>query len=422
MPSEECAVRLWATIGYGAMVLLAAAFFRRVFSATYALAATFLTCLCTFDWAYEGRAYGLVIGFAGCALYSWRLMTENRHAAWPRAFFVLSAATMTALHFQAVFFFGPLLMADLYRSFRGGRMNWKIWTVTALVIVSVLVIHYPIIAGYQKFYAYCWAPALWKYFPAILPLNITAKYVYESAVALFIVAIILYRHRFVEMAKGLLDEYVWIAFLLYYVSPVVIFMLSVYTTHVFLSRYTVWMFIGAGGLAVGLFALASKASERIGVILSASLMVAVVFISIQKVVEKDPFIGIDQAIKEAMSLPQDTTPIVVAHHHVFMGLYHYAPPQIRHRLIYSLSREQDIRYLGYDSGALLMEAIRKRYQLPIKDYNEILSHYDRFYVLAVPGHYLPSVMQKDGRRMRVLQTDTYSVLYLTSVDKSHSNR
>jgi hypothetical protein len=417
IPSEEFSVRLWATVGYGAMVLLTAAFFRRVFSAPYALASVFLICLCTFEWAYEGRAYGLVLGFAGFVLYCWRIMAENKPAPWLRVFFVISAAIMTALHFQAIFFFVPLFISDVVRSRSGGRMDWKVWVSTAAMIVIVLGLHYPILVTYRKFLPYGWSLALWKYFPGIIALNIRTIYVYVIAVVLFTVAIIVHRRRFAEAARGLLDEYVWTAFLLYSISPAVIFALSVYTTQVFVSRYTVWMFIGAGGFFVGIFALATKRNERWGAALAGFLLLAAMVAPIQKAVEKPLLLGTDEALEETMDFPRDSTAIVVADHHVFMELYHYTSQQIRNRLVYSLSRDQDILYLGYDTGALLMDAIRRRYHLPIVAYKEILKRYDRFYMVSVPGHYLPALLRQDGCRVTVLQERTWSASYVVLVDK-----
>jgi hypothetical protein len=392
-------------------VLLIAAFFRRVFSATHALAAVFLTCLCTFEWAYEGRGYGLVMGFAGCALYCWRIMAENKPSASSRAFFVLSAAMMTALHFYAMFFFVPLFIADLFRGYRGGRINGTVWMVTAGVVAIVLCVHYPILMGNRKFLQYPWALALWKYFPGSIPLNITTKYVYEVMVALFVIAALLYRHRFLAMARGLLDEFMWTAFLLYFVSPAAIFALSVYTTHGFISRYTIWLFIGTGGLAIGLFALATKMNERAAAVLAGILLVAVMVAPVQKAVEKPHLLVSEVALKEIRGLPRDTTAIVIADHHVFMELYHYAPLPIRNRLVYPLSRELDIRYLGYDTGALLMDAIRKRYHLPVLPYMEIVDRNDRFYIVSSLDHYLPSMLKQDGCNVRVMHVETCFALY-----------
>jgi hypothetical protein len=241
--------------------------------------------------------------------------------------------------------------------------------------------------------------------------------VYVIAVVLFTVAIIVHRRRFAEAARGLLDEYVWTAFLLYSISPAVIFALSVYTTQVFVSRYTVWMFIGAGGFFVGIFALATKRNERWGAALAGFLLLAAMVAPIQKAVEKPLLLGTDEALEETMDFPRDSTAIVVADHHVFMELYHYTSQQIRNRLVYSLSRDQDILYLGYDTGALLMDAIRRRYHLPIVAYKEILKRYDRFYMVSVPGHYLPALLRQDGCRVTVLQEGTWSASYVVLVDK-----
>ena len=291
-------------------------------------------------------------------------MAENKPSAWSRAFFVLSAAMMTAFNFVAILFFVPLFISDLVRGRRDGRMNWIVWTAAATAILIVLCMHYSIIVTFHKFMQYTWAKAQWKFFPDAIWLNNRTKYMYGLGIALFAVAVLLHRYRFAEMARGLLDEYVWTAFLLYYLSPAMLFAVFVYTTHGFVNRYTVWMHIGAAGLVIGLFALAARRSERTGAILAVLLSLAVMVAPIRKAVEKPSLIVSEEAMKEATGLPHDNTAVVVADHHVFMELYHYAPPQLRNRLVYSLDRDLDIRYLGFDTGALLMDIVLKSLYSP----------------------------------------------------------
>jgi hypothetical protein len=147
-------------------------------------------------------------------------------------------------------------------------------------------------------------------------------------------------------------------------------------------------------------------------------MVAVMVAPLQKVVEK-PLLKSDKGLQQLSGLPHDNTPIVIAYHHVFMELYHYAPQQLRDRLVYPLSRDMDIHYLGVDSGALLMDAIRRRYRLPVMDYKDILGRFNRFYVLSASTHYLPSLLRQDGYHVKVLKTDKWHSLYLVWNDKSH---
>jgi hypothetical protein len=296
-------------------------------------------------------------------------------------------------------------------------MDWKVWIATAAVMAIVLLVHYPIIKGYFKFQQYCFTPALWKNFPGALAFNIQVAYVYKFAAALFIVAVLLLRRHFATMARRLLDEDVWIVLLLYYLAPAIIFTLSVYITKVYHTRYTIWMIVGAGGFTVALFALATRLSELTGAVLAGLLMVAVMVVPLQKVVEK-PLLRSDKDLKQISGLPHDNTPIVITYHHVFMELYHYAPQQLRDRLVYPLSRDLDIRYFGVDTGALLMDAIRKRYHLPIMDYKDILKRYDRFYVLSASIHYLPTLLRQDGYHVKVLKADKWHSLYLVQADKT----
>ncbi len=409
--NDGIAVRILSTIGYTSMIIFSAAFFRRIFCAPFALVAVLLITICTYEYSYEGRPYGLALGFAACTLYCWYNCTKNRSVTFSRLLFILSSAIMVSLHFQSISFLGPVLAADIYRRFKEEKVDWNMWLITGFVVVMVLLLHYPVFVTYRRFIRYCWMPALWKYFPAVLPLNMTTKYVYEITAALLLITLFIYKKHIISIASNMIEKHVLIAFVLYFLSPALIFIASVYTTKVFISRYTIWMFIGAAGFIIFLFALVIKNNQNVCTFLVLILTGVVTAIYLKKASEKPFLIGTDEAFKAITETADDTLPLVIADHHIFMELYYYAPERIRRRLVYPLSRELDIEYLGFDSGALLMEACRNRYRLPIVNFNRIAAQKGNYYLLSVPDHYLPSVLEKYGKKPKILKKDAYSALY-----------
>ena len=104
----------------------------------------------------------------------------------------------------------------------------------------------------------------------------------------------------------------------------------------------------------------------------------------------------DGVLTELKSLPNDSEPIVVADHHVFMELAYYAPPRIRERLIYPVSRDLDLRYFNVDTGAMIMAALSHWSKLRIADYDTVLANYPRFVLAAVAHDYLPWHAVREG--------------------------
>jgi hypothetical protein len=87
---------------------------------------------------------------------------------------------------------------------------------------------------------------------------------------------------------------------------------------------------------------------------------------------------------------------VVADHHIFMELAYYAPAPMRSRLIYPVDRELDMRYLGQDTGALLMSALSRHSQLPIVPIDAVLAAHPRFILAALGRDYVPAYLRKRG--------------------------
>src|SRR6185369_10568255 len=76
--NEALAVRLPSTLGYGAMVVCLLAFCRRRLPASYAMGAVVLASSACLDYSFEGRSYGLGLGFAAGVLLCWQSAVDHR--------------------------------------------------------------------------------------------------------------------------------------------------------------------------------------------------------------------------------------------------------------------------------------------------------------------------------------------------------
>ena len=91
-----------------------------------------------FYYAYEGRAYGILLGCAGLAFLSW---TRCRHeAAGGIWFFVLPFAVATAIwsHFYAVLIAIPLMLGEAYTTIDRRQLRWRIWMALLAGYVALL--------------------------------------------------------------------------------------------------------------------------------------------------------------------------------------------------------------------------------------------------------------------------------------------
>jgi hypothetical protein len=90
---------------------------------------------------------------------------------------------------------------------------------------------------------------------------------------------------------------------------------------------------------------------------------------------------------------------------------YYAPPQIRERLIYPVSRELDLRYFNVDTGPLIMEALSHWSKLRIADYDAVLASHPRFVLAAVAHDYLPWHAVREGHRVAPISRFNGPLLY-----------
>jgi Dolichyl-phosphate-mannose-protein mannosyltransferase len=411
---DAVAVRLPSTLGFCGMVLCLLAICRRRMSAVYSLVAALLAALACFGYATEGRGYGLMVFFAAAALLCWQAATEGRRRIVAIPLLALCVSLMTAIHYYALFFSVPIFLAEIVRWRKSGKLDFSVLAAMTPVLL-VLGLHYPFILASKQFQEHFWSPATWGSVPAIY-----ATYLVMSAplMLLALFSRVLEEDRITKDASLTIAE--WIALVTFALMPLFVATLSIYTTHALVDRYTLWAVPGFAIMVSVLLCRATRAKTALGVSVLSLLLVLTAAGEVYGLSKKPVLQDGERVRLELATLSESSEPIVVADHHVFMELSYYGQPQLRDRLVYPVSRDLDLRYLGYDTGALLLTALSHRTKLHVLGYNAVLAAYPRFVLAALPRDYLPWHLVRAG--YRVVPIGASRVPLLFEVESPEANR
>jgi hypothetical protein len=394
--SDSLAVCLPSTLGFLGMIVCLLAFCRRRLAAIYAFIAALVLFNSAIFYLTEGRCYGLVLCCATSALLAWQAAAEGRHRALAIPMLSLSLALMTALHYYSVFFLVPLLVAELVRWRRSGRPDWAI-AATVVPVFLVLALHYPFIVTGMRFSKHYWATASWS--------NLAVLTVYPLMLApvLFVTHAYLTERPWADRRPNLTPPE-WAMMASLFIMPLLILVLSIYVTHSFVVRYTLWAMTGTAILSAALLSLGARGRSVAAVtvlgLLTAVSIVRAARVQRQGLLAGQPILNALQAMPSTEA--SSSEPILVADHHAFVELSYYAPQALEQRLIYPVDAELDLRYTNSDTSGLLMSALAHRSNLRIVPLNAVLRDHARFILAASASDYLPAHLATIGYRLRAL--------------------
>ena len=397
--SEALAVRLPSTLGYYGMVLCVLAFCRRRLPASYAMAAALLACDACLEYSTEGRSYGLVLGCAAAALLCWQSAIAGRRRKLVIPLFALCVAVMTAAHYYSIFFLVPLFVAEMLRWRKSGRPDLPMLA-AMMPVVFVLALHYPLIAASAPFQKHPWSPAGWGKIPEFYG-GYFLKMLGRCLLPFVVLAIFSSTSHDQDPPPTLFwPEWVVCGGLA--LMPFCVLVLSLHTTHVFLSRYVLWAVPGFAILLTALLCRAARGLAAVGVILLSLLLVLSAsgeMSYLQHVRARPPLIEAELARQALASLPDNAEPIIVADPHIFMELSYYANRRIRQRLVYPLSRDRELRDSGKDTSSLMASGWSLHSNLHIVAYDKVLTDNPRFFLVAMPVNPMPWDLIKAGYRV-----------------------
>ena len=276
------------------------------------------------------------------------------------------------------------------------------------VVHPVIGLHYPFIAASRQFQEHFWSPAVLGRIPELY-----SGYFPQECLLLALGLLAVFSTtpdgRSARQTGLTMPE--WVVLGAISLMPPCVVVLSRYTTHVFVDRYTLWAVTGIAVLVAAVLCAAARAKTTVGVGVL-GLLAATFAWQEMNVLRKRPVLKEGEAVRQELaSLLDGPEAVVVADCHVFMELSYYAVPRLRERLIYPVSRDMELRYFDYDTCSLILSALSHRTKLHIIGYDAVLAAHPRFVLAATPKDYLPWHLVRAGYRVVPIGSSKAPVLY-----------
>jgi hypothetical protein len=140
------ATRLPELLGFWIMMLGIYAFLRRRLPLTYALIGMlFPVATLAWQYAFEARAYGILLGCAGVTLAAWQSATDGGNRNLSLLAIALCMIVAMASHPFAGLVMAPLSLGELVRTVERRRIDWPVWA--ALCAGLPIIAVYPLVLG-----------------------------------------------------------------------------------------------------------------------------------------------------------------------------------------------------------------------------------------------------------------------------------
>lgn len=351
-------------------------------------------------YAYEARATGIVLGFAGLAALAWQRLEDSRYRKAWLALFGIGLAGAFLTHCYAIALLFPFGCAEAFRWWRKRRLDSAVWAWMACAAGVALVFYVPLLRSFQRHVGAGFFPptlgSLQSFYtmllaPAMLALvTCLAAFAMDCAVAPQ-GARILVPAEDIVLALGFL------------MLPVAGLVLALAIHGPFIGRYWFPAILGVA-LAAG---YASSGRTRWIPPALAVVLACLLAGDFARLV-RHRFEGVGESLVEPNTLlPMNTTPgkplaayaallanvsgdepIVVGDGLEFTFLAHYVPPATRDRLYY-LSGDDDDTVGGLLRNLGQCCQIHYKFASP-RDFAQVTP---RFYIYGKPGERLAALLR-----------------------------
>ncbi|MGE5646103.1 MAG: hypothetical protein ACM336_09960 [Acidobacteriota bacterium] len=356
----EWAMRLPEILGFWLMGVCVIAIVARRAPAAYGLVAA-LAALFTgaYPYAYEGRPYGIVLGLAALALLAWQ-------RGWTAAL-ALALAAAVSVHYYAVLLFAPLAAGEAVRTWRAGRLQWRVWAALAAG-AAPLVAWLPLIRGARSYSGTFWARPGYGSLAEFLPFLFDFRALPLAVVLIAAGAWLLARPKSVAPGEATpLEETA--AAVGFMALPVLAVAIGKAATGAYAHRYA--LAAAAGFCVFAAWALAAIFGGRTRPALAIAAPLSVLFFARAAWDYRE---ASRQAARHAHmieyleSRAEAALPIVIADPHVFFELSHYAPRPLARRLRYYADAKLARRYVGTDTVDRGLLAMRQWAPLDVEPF------------------------------------------------------
>lgn len=406
--SGTVGARLPAMAGFTLLVACMYRFTARRLPAAYALwAAALLTLTGAFDYAFEARAYGLLLGFAGLALVFRQNGADSARRRRDLAGLSLAMGAALLTHCYAVLLLPPLYMAEATRTWVRKRIDWAMWASLAAPLAA-LVSYVPLvrIKGGGKLAGPIFDPAPIRLLGSYLDLTVPALAAIVGGLVAIAATCRLDKAQLAERAAELrrripVDEWVLVGSLA--LAPVMAYGVALVARGGYFTRYGLQASIAIATGAAGAAFLLAGAEWRGARWLPGSAVALLVLGVARHAAGTPPVTPIEGAAGRAW-VEQGDSPLVILDGQTFLELDYALDDARAKRLVFLLDRESALRYMGTDCYDGPLRVAQRR--LPLRgrtvEFGEFVKRWPEFMAYGLEDrkhHWLLERMAAEGARI-----------------------
>lgn len=341
-----------------------------------------------YNYAFEARAYALVLCFSAIGLLCWIWAAEGRHRVLALVGLAVSLAAAISSHYYAVLSLFPIGLGEAVRTFRRKRIDLGVW-LALLLSLPPLLLFLPLIEGARKFAPHFWAKPHWSsmaYFYGHFLLSPSA--VPLLAIVLVVVVVGFLRQRLDQtvepQAKTGIPAHEVAAVLGFLLIPVVGILLAKTAVGAFSDRYALSAVIGLSIIiAWGLHRML-RCHRALAVGLGLLLFAFVAVKEVQTYRRAVAYRALQVSTYSFLdTYARGDAPIVISGPMDFTELTYAAPRDIASRLTYLADPRLALQYTGSDDAEKGLVEMRSWAGLRVQAFSRFLVSRKMCYVYAV---------------------------------------
>ena len=405
--------RVSSVIGFWVMSLCIYLIVRRNSSAAAAWVATLLPLSSSAAYfATEARPYGMALGFASIAVVCWLRSTDGvRGSGWWLAGLNLSLAAAMSSHYYAVFLLVPFVAAELTRSARRMKIDWRIvftiglsWWPLLVFFTSGLMSAANQYTGNTNSVSLLLPFGFWEFFlrPAVGSLLMATALVMILGWAVGV------KYEFKTPLQNEVIIAVWLCGL-----PLVVVIAARFITHAFEFRYAVCSLVGAALLFGIIVQWASRAVPGAAIVMFLTLVLPIAIDAVGG--RNKPRGRVVEYRWEAATLAHPELPIVFGMPLESVQAWYNAPtPALQKRITCLVDVNEAWKRLRSATADLGVINLRPALPVPYEDYKQFAQRRSPFYFVYNPGieSWVLGKLIDDGARPLLLGNFASDQLYL----------
>jgi hypothetical protein len=379
---------------------------RRTDAACAAIALLFPVFTYVVEEATFARGYGLMLGFAGLALMAWQRAAEGGagRAKW-LALLAAAIAGTVSCHYYGAYVAGAIGLGELARLRAAKRLDGGVAAALALGLTP-LAVYLPLIRSAAGKTHTFWVPS-------------SVSNAYEAYTLLFAPAVLLLILWMCVVAseenftlRGGVDGK-WplheaVAVITLAAMPAVLGVVSEFADVPSYKRYVQPAVMGFAILLTVVFHRTvggSSRARRLG--LAAVVYVGFVPWGLTQMARfwvlpapaTVALRGLEPVVSAARA---EAGPIVIDNQGRFLILHHYAPPELRARLVQLSNPEATLKYLGSDTAVRSLALMNQIEPMQLVDYRSFVREHAEFLVVNLgPESWVLQALKADGAELKL---------------------